>query len=181
MECTYHATLIDGMSSTDWIAIIAAVIAFCSLWATFWQASLSRRHNRLSVRPHIDWVTSRHYGRPVTLSIVNNGLGPAIIESMNIHWDGQDYEVAELELPKPIHEFLIRLNQKSDWVLIGKDSPMKAGDSFDILWFEESSVSPLNHTQAINVLQNIGLTIVYRSMYGERFSMSKPIEKPQSA
>ena len=39
----------------SWLSTNATnIIALCALGGTFWQANLSRRHNRLSVKPHIE-------------------------------------------------------------------------------------------------------------------------------
>jgi hypothetical protein len=95
---------------------------------------------------------------------------------MSIYWDGKECEISELVLPHPLYEFLAHMNQKSNSLLIGAGSPMKAGDSIELFGFEESSNSPSNHNQALDTVQQIGLTIVYRSMYGEKFSLSKPAQ-----
>src|SRR5450830_778804 len=62
------------------------VIALCAFVATFWQAYISRKHNKLSVKPYLTgWYTSSNeYNQ---LKIINNGMGPAQINSFNIYVD----------------------------------------------------------------------------------------------
>lgn len=87
------------------------VIALCALAATIWQAAISRRHNKLSVRPVLTL-----YRRDIdgVIYVRNNGSGPAIIKSYEIWKNGA--LVDEEHLPKLLpHAFealdsLTRLN-----------------------------------------------------------------------
>jgi len=81
------------MTTADWISTSSVIVALCAMFATVWQAYLQRNHGRLSVRPHLDWVTMRAVDRPVGLTVQNNGLGPALVTRMTIHWREQDCEV----------------------------------------------------------------------------------------
>src|SRR5262245_28007071 len=65
------------------------VVAVCALGLTFWQAHVTRRHYRLSVRPHVTtWLQSGAQAGSYKLEIMNNGLGPASIKSFAILIDG---------------------------------------------------------------------------------------------
>ena len=74
----------------NWLSANASnVIALSALAATFWQAYISRKHNKLSVKPYLTtWTTTSSDGY-VIVKIINNGVGPAHIKSFSIFVDGQ--------------------------------------------------------------------------------------------
>jgi hypothetical protein len=76
------------LSSSDIIAVCAAVIALCALGATLWQGFLARRHNILSVRPHIEVEFRSLAGEPCALILRNTGLGPAFLQAIAIAGSG---------------------------------------------------------------------------------------------
>ncbi len=66
------------ISSSDYIAVASAVVAFCALAVSIWQGAITRRHNILSVRPHVELQYVAIRGEPQKLTLRNVGLGPAI-------------------------------------------------------------------------------------------------------
>ena len=64
----------------------SAIIAVCALVLTIYQARLARRHNRLSVRPLLSSFVEQVSGPDarITFSLVNNGLGPALVDSFEV-------------------------------------------------------------------------------------------------
>jgi hypothetical protein len=64
----YKGLQMLGLSSSDVIATASAVIASCALVATTWQVATTRKHNRLSVRPHLDCSTDRTIGKEARLA-----------------------------------------------------------------------------------------------------------------
>ena len=77
----------------SWEAIAgfsSAVVAVCALALTVWQAAISRRHNRLSVTPHLTtWTQPEEATGTYSVEILNNGIGPALIQSFSLQVDGQ--------------------------------------------------------------------------------------------
>ena len=79
----------EPFSYTDLAAVVIACIA---LGATLWQARISHRHNRLSVRPvietHVAWSSDRD-GLHVTVTLENRGIGPGTITDLYLKCGGQ--------------------------------------------------------------------------------------------
>ena len=72
------------------IAISSTIIALCALVATFWQACVARRHNRLSVTPYLT-TWSHHDDKGVyKVDILNNGIGPALIKNFLVFVDSHE-------------------------------------------------------------------------------------------
>ncbi|HEF4758623.1 TPA: hypothetical protein SAN82_001027 [Pseudomonas putida] len=75
---------------TDWLAVaMSAIPAFVALWFTFRQNSLTKKHNKLMVKPHLDdLVREDVHSLQYEYSITNNGIGPAIVVDIKIFVDG---------------------------------------------------------------------------------------------
>lgn len=80
--------LINAAPETNWTddipAIASGIIALLALFATIYQSHLSRKHNRLSVRPHLA-VHSEENDNLFTITLRNDGLGPARIDALSIY------------------------------------------------------------------------------------------------
>ena len=65
------------------------VIALSALGFAIWQGYIARRHNKLSVRPHLTFTSMLLDKEPhLTVNIKNNGLGTAIITDYKVILDG---------------------------------------------------------------------------------------------
>ena len=82
----------------DWaIIIISALAVFISIQslcasrrlgkATIKSQKEQRKHNRLSVVPHLNFKIILHLGEKMFIEIRNNGLGPAKIKRSNVFFD----------------------------------------------------------------------------------------------
>ena len=77
----------------DWPVITglsSAIIALCAFIFTIWQFAQARKHNRLSFRPHLTTWTDQDAAKGFYgIELLNNGLGPAIIERFVVKVDGK--------------------------------------------------------------------------------------------
>lgn len=77
----------------SWEAIAGfsiAIIALCAFGLTIWQARITQKHNKLSVTPHLTtWSHSDAGNNRYAVELLNNGIGPALINSFQIQVDGQ--------------------------------------------------------------------------------------------
>lgn len=70
------------------VALSAAFIGLCALFATLYQASLERQTQHLSVWPRLEFQFHTGAESPFSLSIANKGIGPAIVHDLRVHFDG---------------------------------------------------------------------------------------------
>jgi len=80
------------------IAILGLIIALSASIATIWQGVLTRRHNKLSVKPFLKTEGNYIPGQKVSITLSNTGFGPAIIKSIQILIDGQVFDSTENQL-----------------------------------------------------------------------------------
>lgn len=145
---------------------VTEIIAGCALGLTIYQAYLSRRHNRLSVRPHLTVFTHRDKrpGQAVLVyRLLNNGVGPAFIKSFQIFLDGQ--LVADLD--KALAAVLLGRQYNHSITRLGDDYAMVAGEAKDIL----ALVLPLADGESLEEveaeLNRFDLAVEYESAYKE--------------
>jgi predicted lysophospholipase L1 biosynthesis ABC-type transport system permease subunit len=67
------------MNASIVVAICATVIAVLSLAVSVYEARATRRHDRISVRPHLALQANLRQGSQAGLQLINAGLGPAAI------------------------------------------------------------------------------------------------------
>ncbi len=66
------------------------IIALLALGISIWQGWQIRIHNKLSVRPHLTtWINTDAKKGYYTLELINNGIGPALIEEFLVKVDGK--------------------------------------------------------------------------------------------
>lgn len=76
--------------SPELITAISSVgIAVLALATSVYQSALTRRHNRQSVRPVLQFGSTFRKGETVGLGLRNVGLGPAIMDESSVWVDGQ--------------------------------------------------------------------------------------------
>jgi hypothetical protein len=77
------------MNASIVVAICATVIAVLSLAVSVYEARAARRHDRISVRPHLALQASLRQGSRAGLQLINAGLGPAAITRTVLTLDGE--------------------------------------------------------------------------------------------
>jgi len=165
------------LDTSDVIALLAAFVGALALLLTLWQGRLTRRHNRLSVRPHMDWFRERTPGRNPNIRVMNYGLGPAIIDSVTITFKDKSFVVSNHQLSPELQAAIQAGPFFTEWDIFTPDTPIKAGHELNL--FEcalEKGHEAADHAGALQLLDQIGVTIEYRSMYKERMTLvCKPV------
>ena len=172
--CNVPAVL-TSLSSSDTIAVLAGLIALLAMGATFWQAAISRNHNRLSVRPHLDFITTRFFGKSVSVTLTNNGLGPAIVRSAYITLDKDEYRLPDPNIPEPIYNEILATGLILQFNLLGPNTPISSGGSVCLVTVNGDLNNASIFNSAIAVVKRISFRFEYESMYEEKFSASSSL------
>ncbi|HTC28515.1 hypothetical protein [Dyella sp.] len=159
---------------SDIMAACSVFVAACAFFLSIWQALAMVRHNKLSVRPHIDVNVSRAIGKPVSLSVTNDGLGPAFVKDLAITYEGVSYDMNKQAMPPELFKKLTDVAH-IHCIMPGPGTAIRPGQEVELFIFYRSIESDAFHNRAVNVCNKIGLKLVYKSIYGTKF-----IEKMQS-
>lgn len=155
-------------------AISSVVIALCALSLSIWQGMATRKHNRLSFRPHLTtWANSNAEKGFYSVELINNGIGPAVIEDFSIKVDGKQVsgEGAEL-VEKALKIALPNLQYHSQQSYLAKGYSMAPKERCTVLAVQFMG-KPLPSREVIEHALNKGeLEICYKSFYDETFRFS---------
>lgn len=153
-------------------------VALCALAFTFYQAWLSRHHNRLSVRPHLQWSHDRNWatqGLEYRLTVQNHGLGPARIKEVKLFVDGLPFDE---KCDDPLRKMFEQCFAEKLPFRIGKTSfparnySLKADSEYVFVTIEFPGLrrDDVNSIEKLD-LHRLDARIEYESFYGENFAL----------
>ena len=166
----------------DWnviTGISSVVIASCALAYTVWQGKQTQKHNKLSFRPHLTSWSHRNSDKGVyAVEVMNNGLGPALIESFTVKIDGK---VISGEGTEPIEKGLKILfpnaQYQSHQAYMAKGYSMAAKEKCTILAIQFTEAMSFTPEVIEHTFNRADLIIKYKSFYEEEFTYSSEDEK----
>lgn len=139
------------------------LIAVAALVTAVWSAGATRRHNRLSVKPHLaiaTWATDSIQKWGIVLS--NDGLGPAVVRSYKIFIDGKEIPPSKwADIAACLGEPVGR------WEYAAPVGAIKPGDEC-FLFAVPREVFASESGKFYDILKRIRIRVTYASMYGPR-------------
>ncbi len=143
-------------------SLIAITIATLAVVISIWQGFEQRRHNRLSVKPLLNFETVAH-NQTKTIRLSNDGLGPAIIKEFYVTMDGEKID-ANVQNPwTPVVENRGLTGQVSQMWYLAESSILKPEKSYNLLSWPLDSMAQLD----------IQVVIAYESIYQQGFRISE--------
>lgn len=165
------------MTSEFTIALASVVIALSALGVAIWQGYLMRKHNRLSLRPHLTFRQTLSEVNPqFALELPNNGIGPAIIKDFQVLLDGEREDQFEAQGWMALLD-LIGLKGRAIGASCGHDEFLAAGQSLQLIKYE-SLPAPIGIQELRKALRRIEVHIEYHSVYGDRYAAHFAIPVP---
>lgn len=157
------------LSSTDVIAIATGLVALLALITSLYFGWLQRRSYHLSAKPILDF----EIGSTTTLlSVFNEGLGPAIVDSFTCKTNG---EVIDLLTERGVHRYCDILTNRTNVsgklkiYSISENSVIGAGTKCLVISTPE--LPPPEYRTAIREnYSTFELEIHYRCIYGNRYN-----------
>ena len=167
-----------NLSNSEIIAVSSVAIALLALAATFWQAHISRRHNRLSVRPFLEHREERIQGEHISVSIVNHGIGPALLEEV---YFTVSPNTQRLDIDGLLDKIVLAMKPtKGAWecgTFSGKHV-FPPGGITTVVKLELTLEDDENFEIINKILNDASIHIVYRSMYNELYRYSETLRLP---
>ncbi len=169
------------MKSSDKIVSISAIlISISTLIVLIFQTRIMREQQRLSVLPHISIYNERTGTPEFQIVMVNNGIGPAFIEAVNIKYDDQDFDQGlTVFLAENADGFDTLKNVLYSDIYRGQMIP--AGQKIPLLEVDNSQESSNALSRMLGQLMRKGfdLEIVYASIYGEKWKINGETVAPE--
>lgn len=153
------------METSDIISFCAVLIALSAAGVSIWQGYLNRRHFRLSVKPHLTIHWKNFSDEPVSFTLSNDGLGPAVIKRFILEVEGNQFEKEKSAI---YHAALGELGLSGvcdiDTYTPTKGEAYSVGSSLPLLTFTNSIEI---YDELFDVLPKLKFKITYTSMYDE--------------
>ncbi|WP_126463800.1 hypothetical protein [Sulfuritortus calidifontis] len=172
----------DTDCGIDWatIADIAtAVIALCAFGITWWQTSVARRHNRLSVTPHLTtWSHSDDNASRYQIDLINNGIGPALIKLFFVQVDGQTISGEAGEpLLKAIKILFPQYNYHSHVSYVANGYMMSEKENRPLVVLQFIGEHLPKPEEVEHATKRARLIIKYQSIYGDEYCLDTETSK----
>lgn len=158
------------ISWEKWTAISTILMALCALGTSFWQGYTLKQHNKLSVRPMLQFEANfqRNSDNKIFYEVLvnNNGLGPAEVIEAKFILNGHIYDTA--------HQLWPALGFELDPNCLGAGNVKRfykvADQQMVIRTLDKSCL--LSDEQYQKLDQQLQIRLVYRSLYEEEFTVS---------
>ncbi len=162
---------ISGISST--------IIALCALIFTILQNKRAQKHNKLSFRPHLTSWTHKNSGNGFyAVELMNNGIGPALIESFTIKVDGKIISGEETEpIEKALKILFPKIDYQSRQSYFAKGYSMGAKEKMTLVAIQFTEKPPPTPEVVNHAFNRTDLIVNYKSFYEEPFTYSTADEK----
>ena len=151
-------------------AICSVIIAGAALFISTWQVITTRRHNRLSVRPSLNFHIIVALEPPkAEILITNNGVGPAFIKDFRVYIDDKlrdDFKAADWPKVASLIGFKSRY---AEGICFGKDTPLAAAKSHPV--FKVSITEENKPPQVQKAFDRINIFIKYESVYKDKYEV----------
>ena len=161
------------MELPEIISALALFIAILALGGTFWQGYLTRRHNILSVKPHL--IMSHNFkvsGESIKFNISNNGVGPAFITSFSVEIDGKEYDLNNVDEPSFLFKELGLNKDDYSWKMTIHEvgGSIQANSKDHILSFPNCEELGDSYQNLRSALPRLKFVVKYACMYGNEYS-----------
>jgi len=165
--------------------LTAMLVSLVTLVIFVRQTNIMDKQSRLSALPYLMLEQSTNSTqRTIQLSLVNHGVGPAIIESRKIHYRGQDYN-------QDFYQFITESLPAFDTIEPFNWSNVYAGQAIPHggkVVMVALGNDPTEYEIAVRTLQDLGnqsddgefyFEIIYSSIYGDRWRLNTDHKVPE--
>ena len=146
------------------VALVATAASTGALLVGAYTASLQRHHDRAEVWPHLELALSLS-PEGATISVVNSGIGPAVIQSVGATLDGKPIASWD-QLAQALVDHPLRAYSASSLA----DRVIRAGEAQQVLTIPASELSSTSR----RALTRASVSVCYASVFDERWLVRTP-------
>lgn len=159
------------------IAISSVFIALFALVATIWQGKMTKKHNKLSVKPILNCrVEISNHCEKIGVHFTNDGIGPAVITSAKIKRNNKEFSLGDFRYLGLFPELR---NEHFHFNLLGIPGTILPSQSQWLFSTNEHKNGFVKINDLISALNEVNIEIKYESMYEDKFTFLRKIEPPQ--
>jgi len=166
-----------NLSTDRMIGLSAMMISLLTLIIFIYQTNLMREQSRLSVTPRISFNSNQKQVDSIihiSSEIVNKGLGPAIIESINIVHEGQSYDLDFPDFLEKVFPEVEEYGNLASNTSLSKGSTLAANEKITLYTFTLPIANIRALMQYLNMTQEedpFTIEVIYSSIYNEQWKV----------
>jgi hypothetical protein len=147
-------------------AIAAAIIALFALGVSFWQLDLSRRHNKLSVTPHLRFDVTIQDNNVQKIRLCNTGIGPAKITAYKIKGGTDTFSFEDWQcLNKALSSAGLEPERYGGYVP-DKGEFIAVGEQKELFRVRDVTTEAYKASSVQEKIKQLVFEVQYRSVYG---------------
>lgn len=152
----------------------STVIALCAFGLTIWQACITRKHNKLSVTPHLTtWMHSDKAKNIYAVELLNNGIGPALIDSFQIQVDSHPIVGEGTEPMEKALKILFPQYQYSSWQsFVSKGYMMSEKETRNLVTIQFHGEKLPKPEEVEHATKRAQVIIEYQSIYKDKSTLN---------
>lgn len=179
--------IIASYGAENIIAAMAMLVALFTGIFTAYQAFLTRKHNRLSVKPDVTtWINEDNADGYyiVRCDVKNNGIGPAIIRDYSVFYEGQ--KIGSNENRKALEAAIEEKIDAQGGIIrksvavFGKDYPFPAGAEHTLLEIQIPTHTQFDKKPYQDFIDKFDADFTYECIYGKTFTHSTKDSKDKN-
>ncbi len=148
------------MTEDSYIGLAAIFVAFCALALAVYEGRANRKHNKLSVKPHLTLVWSNIEDKVLDVHVINSGSGPAIIEAFEVSFNKKASTHNSWKDAFLNHD--ANFNDAVHYELYAGEA-IGQGEKVRLL---KMKFEDKNHKDSANIFSKLYLNIKYSCLYG---------------
>jgi len=155
------------------ISLSAFVISFATLFTIIYQTYLMDKQQNTSVWPYLEiWKSMAMPEGNYTLTLVNNGTGPAFIKEIKVSYNGETYYEDPATFFKEVIDPKGSLTNSLSYTDITKGRVIPARDKIEMLELKKSPLGTNKLMEIFNNSDSAVIEVVYHSLNDEYWSIN---------
>ncbi|MDX1942884.1 MAG: hypothetical protein SFU99_20135 [Saprospiraceae bacterium] len=151
------------------LSLLAFLISLGTFFLLYYQTRLTQKQQYASVLPYLEIFNRNPRAEDYTFAITNNGIGPAFIEKVNIHYNGKTFRMDPAN-------FLYSEIYPKDTITFGHTNlpegrVISPGVVMELLEVQQS-LEDARKLRALFGRSEAVLEVIYTSVYGEKWVVS---------
>ena len=160
-------TVVKVINFVNW----SLVVAMIAVGISSWQMWVQRKHNRVSVTPHLSEHTRTSVNNGVIslqFNVANNGIGPAFINSFTVLHNGKKLD-KDTDVPKLVAERsgMNVVDRSTHW--LAKGASLAVNEKLTLFSLDVRQGSKCLKQELETAFNEYDLVIEYSNAYKERF------------
>lgn len=163
-----------------------AVIAISALGLAIYNAVLTRHHNRISVKPLLNFLRTfdlndKNGKIRFVCSLHNRGLGPAIITDTKISSSGETWDMHEKNIAMKLQEVIQNIKDEHqdplradvNVIIVAAGNIIDASEKLDFIEVECDMFTDSTKKAIYNFFINLDACIKYEDLYKKKYTSER--------